>query len=146
MADEDGVRDQRARELAVEAADRARRLAFEQGQREANVDAILKSHDERFSRNDARFAAINGSIDRGVTSTRDLVVSVEALRDDVAKLAAIQQTKEAVDRALHAEVKTANESQISTRAWRLGIATIVLMFLGLIISILVALPSLAGHP
>lgn len=91
---------------------RARDLAIEEGRRRERVDGQLNSHELRLN-------AINGSIERGATATANLKTSVDELRDEI-------HTKNAVDTALHAAIATANEKQISTRAFTLGVLAILI--------------------
>lgn len=131
----------RADFLEEERERRAADLAFAEGQRTAQVDAILAGHEKRLN-------AINGSIDRGTKATNDLCQEVQELRAQFATFLNDQRTRDevekfrAVERKLADEKRTeavrrANEKQISSREYRLGVAVVVLMILGLIATVLI---------
>lgn len=113
-----------------------RERAIEEGRRRERVDGRLNSHE-------ARLNAINGSIDRGTRATNELRNTVSALHEEVSTLVADLKTRDAIeaeraeqqakaDAKRTEQVRIANEKQVSTRAFVIGVGLIV-------VSILVAL-------
>lgn len=109
-------------ETERERLDRAAKLAYETGRREAQVDARLGSHE-------ARLNAVNGSIERNARNTEALRESVDALGDKVDGIKAALETRAALEADRVKQVKEANEKQISVKQFWLGVATICAMLL-----------------
>lgn len=99
----------------------ALRLAREEGARQATVDGRLDNHEDRLD-------AINGSVKR----TGD---ALKELGDQVAQLVARQTVRDAVDADRLKELKRANERQISTRTFILGVIAILIPLIALLLSI-----------
>jgi hypothetical protein len=102
--------------------DRATKLAYEKGRRDMEVDNRLNGHDEHLR-------AINGSIERGARATERVESKVDALAEQV-------RTEGAVGKALAAQATAAIERQVSTRDFRIGVAMVIAMLLGVIVSVL----------
>jgi phage shock protein A len=100
----------------------ARDLAYAFGRREADVDAHLRSHENRLD-------AINGSIEKHAKNAGELRDSIEDVKDMVEGIAAALATAKAVEADRVDQVKQANEKQISNRTYWLGVATICAMII-----------------
>jgi hypothetical protein len=135
------TRNDRATEIEADRVRRADQVAYAQGRRDADVDSRLLDHERRL-------VAINGSIKRHAETTASLQSSVDRIRESlegkIDKMLAAQDTRTAVeaDRIKEeekrtAELKRANDRQISQHAWIIGVGTIVLMLLGLIATVLI---------
>jgi len=107
-----------------EREDKAKQLAYERGRREQQVDSRLDGHDRHLK-------AINGSIERGAKAT-------ERVEDKVDKLSEQLRVEGAVSRALAEQATKAIQKQVSTRDFRIGVATVVIMLLGVIVALIAA--------
>jgi hypothetical protein len=86
------------------------------------VDNRLNGHDEHLR-------VINGSIERGAKATERVESKVDALAGQV-------RTEGAVGKALAAQATKAIERQVSTRDFRLGVTTVVVMLLGVMATLI----------
>jgi hypothetical protein len=102
--------------------DRAVKLAYEKGRRDMEVDSRLDGHDRHLR-------VINGSIERGAKATELVGKKVDDLAERV-------RTEGAISKALAAQATAAIERQVSTRDFRTGVAVVVVMLLGVIVSVL----------
>jgi gamma-glutamyl:cysteine ligase YbdK (ATP-grasp superfamily) len=102
--------------------DRAFKVAYTQGRRDADVDSHLRDHENRFR-------AINGSIEKHAENAQALKDSISELSEKVDGVAATLATREALDAARTQQLKDANEKQISNRTFWLGVVTICVMVL-----------------
>lgn len=107
-------------ETEEERASRARNLAYTQGRRDADVDAHLRSHEKRLN-------AINGSIEKHARNAEALKNSITELGEKVDAVAATLVTQKAIEADRVQQIKDANEQQISTKQFWLGVATICVM-------------------
>lgn len=116
----------------------ARTIAYEEGRHRERLDGRLNNHE-------ARLDAINGSVDRAARATTDLSVRVRALHDEITKLVTAQATRDAVEgaraqqrqdteEARAEQLREANEKQISTRAFAIGVAMVIVTLIGMIVA------------
>lgn len=103
--------------------------SFEQGRRDATIDAQLASHEKRLN-------AINGSIDRHAQNAGKLHASIEELRDDINRVAATIDKNSAIEQERNKQLKVANDKQISARTFVLGVLAILVPIVTLIITII----------
>lgn len=108
----------------------ARELAYAQGKREAIVDGRLDSAE-------ARLTAINGSIEKHALNAMHLREAIDQQNDKIDQIVAKLDQRAAVEADRVEQLRQANDRQISTRAFAIGVATIVVMILGLIVTLLV---------
>jgi hypothetical protein len=106
---------------------RAKELAYALGRREADVDAHLRSHENRLN-------AINGSIEKHAKNAAALSASIDELGDKIDRVAASLVTRDAVEAERTDQLKRANEKQISNKMFWLGVAAIIATILGAIIA------------
>jgi hypothetical protein len=99
----------------------ARDVAFAEGARSAKVDARLDGIDDWRK-------TVNGSIERGAKAT-------EKLGDKIDDLAERQRIRDAVDADRLKELKQANDRQISTRTFVIGVIAILIPLVALLLSI-----------
>lgn len=102
--------------------ERATELAYAKGRKDAQVDARLDGHEKRLN-------AINGSIDRHAHEAAQLRKTIEQVDGKVDGIVATLDKNAAVEEERVAQIKDANEKQISTRTFWLGVATICVMLL-----------------
>jgi predicted nuclease with TOPRIM domain len=107
----------------------AKELAYQQGRRDSDVDARLRSHENRLN-------AINGSIDRHANEAKALRNSIDDLGDKIDAVNQSLATKAALEAERVKQIAQANDKQISTKAFWLGVAAIMAAILG---------PYLASH-
>jgi predicted nuclease with TOPRIM domain len=107
----------------------AKELAYQQGRRDSDVDARLRSHENRLN-------AINGSIERHAHQAAKLRESIEDLGDKIDAVNQSLATKAALEAERVKQIAQANDKQISTKAFWLGVAAIMAAILG---------PYLASH-
>jgi chromosome segregation ATPase len=105
-------------ETEEERARRAKQIAYEQGRRDSDVDSRLRSHENRLN-------AINGSIERHAHQAAKLRESIEDLGDKIDAVNQALSTKAALEAERNKQLETANDKQISTKAFWLGVAAIV---------------------
>jgi chromosome segregation ATPase len=106
---------------------RAKEVAYQQGRRDSDVDARLRSHENRLN-------AINGSIERGAREAAALRGSVDALGDKIDAVNSALATKAALEAERTKEIEKANDKQISTKAFWLGVGAIVAAIIAPIIA------------
>jgi uncharacterized protein YegJ (DUF2314 family) len=102
--------------------DRAFKVAYTQGRRDADVDSHLRDHENRFK-------AINGSIEKHAANAQALKDSISELSEKVDGIAAVMSTQAALDAQRVKQVKDANEKQITNRTFWLGVVTVCVMVL-----------------
>ena len=112
----------------------ARDIAFEEGRHRERIEGRLNSHE-------ARLNAINGSIDRGTKATNGLRLDVQKLHEEFSKLVEAQRVRDAVEADRTRQLRKANEKQISTRAFVIGVATVIVMLIGVIVAVLNVHPA-----
>lgn len=100
------------------------KLAYAAGRRDAEVDVTLRSHEKRLN-------AINGSIERHAQATFSLGQKVdaqgeriEAIDGKLDQVVATLATNAAVEQDRVKQVRDANEKQISSRTFWVGVAAI----------------------
>ena len=101
--------------------------AFERGRRQAHLDAELESHEKRLN-------AINGSIEKHARNADALRGSIGELKDKFDDLAARLETWRAVEASRAEQLKRANEQQISTRSFWLGVTAIIAALVASVLS------------
>lgn len=105
--------------------------AFEEGRRRERIDGMLTSHEHRLN-------AINGSIDRSAKSMDDLRrevrTAVETMRTALGKVEQAQQLREAHEDGIQQAVSAANEKQISSRQFWLGVVAIAATLMAAVIA------------
>lgn len=99
-------------------ADEARDKAYAEGRLAERIEGRLNSHEDRLN-------ALNGSLEKAASESRQLRASVEVLNTKIDALAADQERKQAVDAALKEEVMDANAQQVSNRMFVLGVLAII---------------------
>jgi uncharacterized protein (DUF885 family) len=101
--------------------DRAFKVAYTQGRRDADVDSHLRSHENRLN-------AVNGSIVENARIVAQLQDSIQTTGDSLEKkidaIAATLVTRDAVEADRNRQLKEANEKQISRRTFWLGVVAI----------------------
>jgi phage-related minor tail protein len=97
--------------------DRAFKVAYTQGRRDADVDSHLRDHENRFK-------AINGSIEKHAQNAQALKDSISELSEKVDGIAGTLVTRDAVEADRNRQLKEANEKQISRRTFWLGVTAI----------------------
>lgn len=106
-------------------------LAVAEGVRRERVDNRLDGHESRLN-------ALNGNLSRAGDNLEDLKRSLSAVSVKVDSVVAQLVTRDAVAEALKDAVQEANEKQISTKTFALGV-------FALLIPLIVLLVSLGGH-
>lgn len=105
------------------------------GRRDAYVDATLAEHEKRL-------LAINGSIERAAQNAARLSDHLNAFRDEIGermdKLVEQQRTRVAVEQDRALQVRRANEKALDSRTFLIGIASVVVLLVGVIVSVLAA--------
>lgn len=122
-----GEREDRADFLRREREDKATKLAVDAALRAAEIDRRLDAHD-------ARFALINGSMERTATNLAQLHQTVDKVTTALEALAESQRTRDAVSDALRQAVEKANEHQITTRQFAIGVAGLIVALLMVVVS------------
>lgn len=106
--------------------ERRENLAFEAGRRKAIVDGRLDSAE-------AKLDALNKSIEKHARNAEALRAAIDQLDDKVSAVMTQLATQAAVEADRVAQFKKANEKQISTRMFVIGVvaimATIVAAFI-----------------
>ena len=114
---------------------RAVKDAYALGRRESDIDNKLRSHENRLN-------VINGSIARHAEAVAGLQTTVDdrcsQIEDKLDKLIADRLAEDAVQKDRDRQLEKVNNKQISSRGWYIGIATLVLMLAGVIVSLLTA--------
>ena len=108
--------------------ERATKLAYEKGRRDAEVDGRLSGHDQHL-------AVINGSIERGMKATERVESKVDALRQQI-------EREGAVGKALAAQATAAIDRSFSRREARIAAGVLGAMLLGTFVTALIAV---VGH-
>ena len=102
------------------------KAAYLQGRRDSDVDGRLHDHEKRL-------LAINGSVEKHARNVDALRVSMEEIAEKMTAkidlLATRLDSRDAVEADRVAQVKKANEKQISNKQFWLGVATICVMIL-----------------
>jgi chromosome segregation ATPase len=134
MSEREGQVEFLADRVETERVRRANQLAYAQGRREADVDAHLRSHENRLN-------AINGSIEKHARNAAKLEATMDkrcdAIEDKLDELLTAHATQTAVEADRVAQVKTANDKQISKRNYWLGVIGVVLTGIGIILAVLI---------
>lgn len=115
-------------ETDLEREDKALKLAYERGRREAVVDGRLEGHDRHLK-------VINGSIDRGAKATERVETKVDALAAQIA-------TEGAVGKALARQATEAIRGSVSRREARIAAGVLGAMLFGTFVTALIAV---IGH-
>ena len=115
-------------ETDLEREDKALKLAYERGRREAVVDGRLEGHDRHLK-------VINGSIDRGAKATERVETKVDALAAQIA-------TEGAVGKALAGQATEALRGSVSRRDARIAAGVLGAMLFGTFVTALIAV---IGH-
>jgi transcriptional regulator NrdR family protein len=115
---------------------RLEELAYQQGRRDADVDARLFSHERRLN-------AVNGSIEKHARNAEKLRESIDEIRESleqrIDELISTQRVSTAVaDDREELDRRRANK-QLSRRTYLIGLATIMVMLLGVIVTVLTAI-------
>ena len=105
----------------------AKEIAYAQGRRDSDVDSRLRSHENRLN-------AINGSIERHANEANALRKSIGHLGDKIDDVMAALEKKEAIEADRVKQIAKANDKQISTKAFWLGVAAIVAAIIAPIIA------------
>jgi uncharacterized protein (DUF885 family) len=134
MSEREGQVEFLADRVETERVRRANQIAYAQGRREADVDAHLRSHENRLN-------AINGSIEKHARNSAKLEATMDKRCDSIEEkldsLIAANAARDAVEEDRVAQVKQANEKQVSNRNYVLGVIGVVLTGIGIIIAILI---------
>lgn len=109
--------------------ERAERIAFEAGKREAEVDARLDSYEKRLG-------SVVSSIEHQSLVGDALRRSVANLDDKLDGVIQTLRTNAAVDKERVSQIKDANEKQISNRQFWLGVAAIMATIVAACITVL----------
>jgi uncharacterized protein (DUF885 family) len=129
-----GSLEEHAQFLETDRVRRANQLAYAQGRREADVDAHLRSHENRLD-------AINGSIEKHARNVAKLEATMDkrcdTIEDKLDALLTANSAREAVEQDRVAQVTQANEQSISKRSYWLGIFGLIVAILMLAATVLV---------
>jgi uncharacterized protein (DUF2132 family) len=109
----------------------AKEIAYQQGRRDSDVDSRLRSHENRLN-------AINGSIERSAVNAARLEETAgnrfDALEVKLDGLISTNAARDAVEAERVKQIEKANDKQISTKAFWLGVAAIVTAIIAPIIA------------
>ena len=105
----------------------AKEIAYAQGRRDSDVDSRLRSHENRLN-------AINGSIERHANEAAKLRESIGGLGDKIDAVNQSLATRAALEAERVKQIEKANDKQISTKAFWLGVAAIVAAIIAPIIA------------
>lgn len=110
-----------------ERIEKAENLAAEAGYRRAVVDSQLSAHQRRLD-------AINGSIEKHARNAEALKNSITALSEKLDGVIATLATQAAIEKDRVAQITKANEKQISTRMFVIGVVAIIATILAAFIA------------
>ena len=128
-------REERARLLKGEAAERARAIAFEEGEWRAETRAHILGHESRLN-------AVNGNIRLAAKRSEEQTQSIDSLHDSIRDLVAKAETKEAVDLALQKRLEDAQKSQLGRWSAFWAAAAVIVTLLGVMVALLSAVHAL----
>jgi len=120
-----------AQEVRADTETHLRELAYQQGRRDADVDARLLSHDRAIMR-------INGSIEKHAVNAGQLSEEIKKLGRKIDELAADRAADEAVAADREEQSRRVANRQVSVRTFAVGVVTIVVMLMGVIATLLAA--------
>lgn len=133
-ADLEQVRVTRAARLDQDRAERATQLAVEMALKQKDTDYRLGDHDRQLK-------VVNSSIEHTGHELLSLRRVIDDLAEKFAAFSADQHTRDAVARELkdaakgtQAAAEKANEKQVSTRTFILGVIAVILTFVGLVLA------------
>jgi chromosome segregation ATPase len=98
------------------------RDAYDRGRVEARTASHLAEHDRHLER-------LERAYQEALTALEGLRQALANLQSEIQSIREEAVARENVDKALHAQVKEANEKQISNRTFWLGVAAIVVSIL-----------------
>lgn len=110
------------------AAERLEQLAYQQGRRDADVDAHLRALANTQASHEKRLSAINGSIERHALNAARLEKSIDRLRESVEGKAAVEADRD--QQRLRAE-----SQQVTHRTLWLAAGTVFVPLLGVIVAL-----------
>lgn len=112
---------------------RLEELAYQQGRRDADVDARLLSHDRHLNR-------LDGWVERQTNKAEELGRSIddtrESLEDKIDQVIAAQHARDAVEADREHQTQRSTQSLFNRRTLLIGFWTVVAMLLAVVVSVI----------